>query len=109
MALFLVLVAHLIPGWMVLTIGRKRPVGAAAAGLGVLAATAVIAIRGGVTDTPMSASWEWISELGFTISLRLDGFAVLMTLLVSILGIAVLAYSIAYFDHDAMNSPTNLA
>ncbi len=101
MALFLVLMAHLLPGLMVLTVGRKRPVGAAVVGLGALTATAVIAIRGGVTNTPMSASWTWISELGFTISLRLDGLAVLMTLLVSILGIAVLAYSIAYFDHDA--------
>jgi multicomponent Na+:H+ antiporter subunit A len=101
MALFLVLVAHLLPGLMVLVGGRKRPAGAAVVGLGVLAATAAVAVRGGVTNTPTSASWEWISELGFTISLRLDGFAVLMTLLVSILGIAVLAYSIAYFDHDA--------
>lgn len=101
MALFLVLMAHLLPGLMVLTVGRKRPVGAAVIGLGVLVTTAMIAVRGGVTDNPMSASWTWISELGFTISLRLDGFAVLMTLLVSILGIAVLAFSIAYFEHDA--------
>ena len=101
MALFVVIVAHLLPGLMVLVGGRKRPVVAAVVGLGVLVATASVAVRGGVTNDPTSASWAWIGELGFTISLRLDGFAVLMTLLVSILGIAVLAYSIAYFDHDA--------
>lgn len=81
--------------------GRRRPVLAAIIGLGVLAGTAILALRGGVTQSPLTASWGWIDGLGFSISLALDGFAVLMTLLVSILGFAVLVYSIAYFEHDA--------
>ncbi|NBV82381.1 MAG: Na+/H+ antiporter subunit A, partial [Actinobacteria bacterium] len=44
---------------------------------------------------------EWIPLLGFDFSFSLDGFAVVMTLLVSVLGFAVLAYSIGYFEHDA--------
>ena len=101
MTLFLVLLAHLLPGAILLLGGRRRPVTAALIGLGILLASVVVTIRGGITSEPFTASWTWIDALGFTISLRLDGFAVLMTLLVAILGIAVLAYSIAYFDHDA--------
>lgn len=39
--------------------------------------------------------------LGFDFSFALDGFAVVMVLLVSVLGFGVLAYSIGYFEHDA--------
>ena len=101
MALFAVVLAHLLPGALVLFGGRKRPVVAALVGLGVLALTATLSLIGGVTSSPYSASWTWIDALGLTISLRLDGFAVVMTLLVSLLGFAVLAYSLAYFEHDA--------
>jgi multicomponent Na+:H+ antiporter subunit A len=41
-----------------------------------------------------------VPALGWGIHLRLDGFAVMMVLIVSILGALVLAYAMSYFDLD---------
>lgn len=85
-----------------LTALRSRPVAAAWLGCALLAATAIAAaVMGiGVESVPVE-SWTWVEELGFSISFRLDGFAVMMVLLVAVLGAFVLWYSIDYFEHDA--------
>lgn len=99
--MFLLLLAHAAAAVAAFTLGRRRPlVATAGAGL-VLAATAISTARWGIgADTPRQERWTWMGDLGLHISLRLDGFAVMMVLLVSILGVAVLAYALSYFDHD---------
>jgi multicomponent Na+:H+ antiporter subunit A len=47
-------------------------------------------------DTP-TVDIEWIPQIALSISLRLDGFGLLMGLLVSGIGVLVLLYSVAYF------------
>ena len=49
-------------------------------------------------DTP-TVDIEWIPQVALSISLRLDGFGLLMGLLVSGIGLLVLLYSIPYFGH----------
>ena len=87
---------------LALTALRSRPVAAAWLGCALLVATAItVAVMGiGAADVPVER-WTWVDELGFSISFRLDGFAVMMVLLVAVLGAFVLWYSIDYFEHDA--------
>jgi multicomponent Na+:H+ antiporter subunit A len=47
-----------------------------------------------------SQSWEWVPALGVDAAFRLDGFAALMVLIVSGIGLVVLAYSWHYFAPD---------
>ena len=47
-----------------------------------------------------SSSVTWIQDLGVGFSFRLDGFALLMALIVTGMGTLVLAYSTGYFDGD---------
>lgn len=102
MALVLAVVAHFVSGALLLVGLRRRPVVGAIVGLVVLAATAAVVVAEGIgADSPLSTTVEWIPLLGFNFSFSLDGFAVVMTLLVSVLGFAVLAYSIGYFEHDS--------
>ncbi len=99
--MFVLLALHAVAATVALAGPRRRPLLGAALGLAVFAATAITcAVLGVGAATPRSENWAWVDELGLMISLQLDGFAVLMLLLVSVLGFAVLAYSISYFDHD---------
>ena len=43
----------------------------------------------------------WVSGLGLTIDLRLDGLAATMSLIVAVVGVAVLVYAARYFAADA--------
>lgn len=100
--MLLLVLLHLLGAAVVLAATRRRPVGGAVIGIAVLAATAVTAAVEGIgTDRPRVDSWEWVPELGLSLSLRLDGFGVVMVLLVALIGIVVLAYSAVYFDLDA--------
>jgi len=102
MALVLAVVAHFAAGALLLLGLRRRPVVGAVVGLVVLAATAVVVVTEGIgADSPLRTTVEWIPLLGFNFSFALDGFAVVMALLVSVLGFGVLAYSIGYFEHDS--------
>jgi multicomponent Na+:H+ antiporter subunit A len=78
-----------------------RGVVAAWVGVVALASVAIAALVMGVDDTAPSESWNWVADVGLSMGLRLDGFAVMMVLLVCGLGALVLAYAAAYFDHDA--------
>jgi multicomponent Na+:H+ antiporter subunit A len=66
----------------------------------LLTGTLVSGIVWGVADEPRAERYRWVSDLGLDIVLRLDGFAVLMLLLVSGLGVLVLWYSLSYFELD---------
>ena len=102
MVFFAAVVAHFAVAVLALIGLRRRPVIAACAGLVVLAGTAlIVAAQGiGASSTPRKTI-EWLPLLGFNFTFQVDGFAVVMALLVSLLGFGVLAYSIAYFEHDA--------
>ena len=102
MIFFLVVIAHFVAGGLALIGLRRRPVIAAVVGSLVLAGTALLVVARGIgTTAPMQATVEWLTLLGFNLVFQLDGFAVVMALLVSVLGLGVLVYSIAYFEHDA--------
>ena len=45
-------------------------------------------------------SLEWVPALDLSITLRLDAFAAVMALIITIVGLAVLGYSCSYFDPD---------
>jgi multicomponent Na+:H+ antiporter subunit A len=92
---------HAVAAVVVLTVLQRRPLAAAVVGCAVLVATAIgIGLVGIGAPTPRVERWPWVDELGLAISLRLDGFAVMMVLVVAILGALVLAYSYPYFGHD---------
>ncbi len=93
---------HAVVAVVVLTAARARPVVGAVLGCAVLGATAVTVGALGIgRSTARTESWEWVPDLGLRLAFRLDGFAVVMALVVSVIGVLVLAYSITYFDHDA--------
>ena len=102
MVFFAAVVAHFAVAVLALIGLRRRPVIAACVGLVVLAGTALaVASQGiGATSAPRKTI-EWLPLLGFNFAFHVDGFAVVMALLVSVLGFGVLAYAIAYFEHDA--------
>ena len=102
MTLFPSVVAHFVAGALLLLGLRRRPGAGAVVGLCVLAATAVTVIARGIgAQEPLTETVGWISPLGLDLTFRLDGFAVLMALLVLVLGFGVLLYSMAYFEHDS--------
>lgn len=102
MTLYAAIVGQFVVGALTLAAFRRRPAAAAVFGLFTLAASAVIVLVEGVgVSRPVRSSIGWIPILGFDLNLNLDGFAVVMALLVTVLGFAVLLYSLAYFEHDA--------
>src|SRR3954451_2150071 len=54
-----------------------------------------------VDGRPPTAHARWVDGLGLTIDLRLDGAAAIMTLVVTVVGVAVLVYATRYFSRDA--------
>jgi multicomponent Na+:H+ antiporter subunit A len=60
----------------------------------------LVAIAPGVVDgAPLEATIRWVPQLGADLTLRLDGFGLLMGLLVSGIGTLVMLYSTRYFHH----------
>ncbi len=53
------------------------------------------------TGRPVVAHAGWVSRLGLAIDLRLDGLGLTMSLVVSVVGVAVLLYAAMYFAPDA--------
>ena len=96
----LLLALHALVAVLALSVLRRQPRVGAWLGVAVLAATAVYAVAAGTTAEPRGESWIWVEALGWGIHLRLDSFAVLMVLIVSVLGAFVLAYATTYFDMD---------
>ena len=62
----------------------------------------VVSQLGAVTNgSAISEQVRWVGDLGLTIDLRLDGLAATMSLIVTVAGVAVLAYAASYFAPDA--------
>jgi multicomponent Na+:H+ antiporter subunit A len=81
-------------------LGRRGFAVAAAAPLAMLAWLATE--LGGVLDGGVVAERvQWVPALGIEVAVRLDGFGALMVLVVSVIGLAVLAYSWWYFAPSA--------
>jgi multicomponent Na+:H+ antiporter subunit A len=98
--LILLLLAHLLAAIVCITPGRRSarwalPIAAIAPAVtfGWLVSKTGAVLDG---DTP-TVEVEWIPQIALSISLRLDGFGLLMGLLVSGIGVLVLLYSMAYF------------
>ncbi|HSM66518.1 MAG TPA: proton-conducting transporter membrane subunit, partial [Ilumatobacteraceae bacterium] len=98
--MILLLLAHLVAAIVCLAPGRRAarwalPVAAVvpAVTFGWLVSQAGAVLDG---DTP-TVEVEWIPQLALSISLRLDGFGLLMGLIVSGIGVLVLLYSMTYF------------
>ena len=101
MMLFVAIFAQFAVGGLTLVGLRRRPALAAALGVVVLASSAMLVAARGIGGAETSSySVRWLPILGFNLNVQLDGFAVVMALLVSVLGAAVLIYSLAYFEHD---------
>lgn len=49
-------------------------------------------------------TYRWIDELGLGLTFRMDGYGVLLALIVSVIGVAIAIYSAVYFD-----DPTDIA
>ncbi|MFZ9925390.1 MAG: hydrogen gas-evolving membrane-bound hydrogenase subunit E [Ilumatobacteraceae bacterium] len=99
--LFVAIFAQFAVGGLTLVGLRRRPALAAALGVVVLACSAVLVAARGIGGAETSSySVRWLPILDFNLNVQLDGFAVVMALLVSVLGAAVLVYSLAYFEHD---------
>ena len=98
--MIVLLLAHLLAAIVCLVPGRRSarwalPVAAIAPAItfGWLVSQSSAVLDG---DTP-TVDIEWIPQIALSISLRLDGFGLLMGLVVSGIGVLVLLYSIAYF------------
>jgi len=85
MVFFAAVIAHFAVAVLALIGLRRRPVFAACVGLVVLAGTAfTVASQGiGTTSAPRKTI-EWLPLLGFNFAFHVDGFAVVMALLVSV-------------------------
>jgi multicomponent Na+:H+ antiporter subunit A len=51
-------------------------------------------------DSPADQRIAWVPDLGLTFTFRVDGFARLMGLVVTGIGVLVFAYAVSYFDGD---------
>jgi multicomponent Na+:H+ antiporter subunit A len=54
-----------------------------------------------VSGHPVSERADWVGGLGLTIDLRVDGLAMTMSLIIAVVGVAVLVYASDYFAADA--------
>jgi multicomponent Na+:H+ antiporter subunit A len=100
---WILLLHALVGGGLMLAGPARRPVAVTLALLGPLAALAwwaahlTTVLDGGVVEE----AHRWVPQLGLTVELRFDGFAALMVLIVSGIGVAVFAYAGSYFGADA--------
>ena len=101
--MFFLLTLHLVVGIGIVAagraLGRRAFLVAAVAPLATViwaAARASSVIDG----DPVTESFAWVEQLGITIDLRLDAFALVMVALVSGIGLLICVYSLGYFSHD---------
>src|SRR6186713_3079187 len=99
--MLLVLAVHLVAGVLAIAFGARwgrRALWAAVVGPVValvwLTARAPEVLDGKVITERV----RWVPALGISFDLRLDGFALLMALLVAGVGVLVLAYAASYFS-----------
>jgi len=101
--MFFLLVLHLVVGIGIIAggraLGRQAFLVAAIAPLATVVWAAVKASEV-VDGRPVTESFAWVEQLGITIDLRLDAFALVMVALVSGIGLLICVYSLGYFSHD---------
>lgn len=99
----LLVLAHVLAGSVVLLLGRRLGQHVFTVAL-VPLATSLVAIATEMSSVLDGAAPStravWVEGLDLTASFRLDGFAALMALLVTGIGLAVLLYARAYFADD---------
>ena len=95
-----VLLSHFVVGVLILVVGRRAPRSSALVGVLTLAVAFAVMVVLSQRDPLATDSWVWVEGLGLSIDVRLDGFGTVMALIVSGLGVLILGYAIAYFDHD---------
>ena len=106
MMLFVAIIAQFAVGGLTLVGLRRRPAVAAGLGLVVLASAAATVIAEGVAvSSAPRTTVDWIPALGFNLTLELDGFAVLMSLILP----AVQQAREAGRRTQCMNNQKNLA
>ena len=101
------LVAHLVVGLAILATAARLGRAAFLAGAVPMVAAVVYAATQapGVLDgRPTTESATWVGPLNLAIDLRLDGFGFLMVLIVSGIGVAVMAYGASYFAPSARSA-----
>lgn len=81
-------------------LGRRATIAAALVVPGVAFAWFASRIGGVADGAERSQRWTWLPDLDVALSFRLDGFALLMALVVTGMGALVLAYSGSYFGPD---------
>jgi multicomponent Na+:H+ antiporter subunit A len=101
--MFFLLALHLVVGIGIVAagraLGRRAFLIAAVAPLATVIWAAAQASRV-LDDDPVTESFAWVEQLGITIDLRLDAFALVMVALVSGIGLLICVYSLGYFSHD---------
>ncbi|WP_436794855.1 hydrogen gas-evolving membrane-bound hydrogenase subunit E [Actinospongicola halichondriae] len=105
--LLLLLAAHWAVGVAVLAAAsRLRTWAFAVAALPMVATVAVVGSRWSTIrdGRAVQESVTWIGGLDLVADVRLDGFALLMVLLVSGMGIVVLGFAASYFDRSATSA-----
>lgn len=101
--LLALLALHALIGTMVLTFARRLGRwGLVAGGLVTGLTMAWVAARAGdvLDGDPVTQHAEWVPQLDLALDVRLDSFAVLMTVLVSGIGTLVFAYAWPYFGRS---------
>lgn len=103
MLLPLVVAAPLVAAALTPLLGRRLGRGVALVDglvlLGVALALARVA-PSVVAGDVVTSSHPWLPEGTLTFSLRLDALALVFALVVTVIGVLVMAYSLRYFDHD---------
>jgi len=100
--MLVLLAAHLLTGVVIMVLGdRLGRLAFALAGLAPLATLVwAIARAGGILDgRPVTERVTWVGALDLRLDVRVDGFSLLMVLLVSGIGVLICLYSLGYFSH----------
>lgn len=99
--LLLLLASHAMAGLLVLLASRRLGRwGLVLGGLAPALATGWVASQASsAAHEPLTQRVRWVPALGLTLDVRLDAFSVLMTFLVSGIGVLVFAYAWSYFGH----------
>jgi multicomponent Na+:H+ antiporter subunit A len=100
--MFVLLLSHLALGVGLLQIGDRwgRRVFAVATAAPAATLAWVVARSPGIVDgDPVTESVVWVDRLDLALDLRLDAFGLVMTSLVSGIGLLIFIYSVGYFSH----------
>ena len=99
----LLVVAHAVAGALVLAVGRSFGRWVFAVGLAPLVVSCVVMgskVPSVLDGAQPSGSARWVGGLRLALSFRIDGFALLMSLLVLGIGAVVMTYAYGYFSEE---------